>query len=124
MARRFQFGAQQYGTTPPTLFGSASDQTSVLGRVGWARGDWSVDAFGVRVTRHRGVILGQTAFNVTGDSIPQVESSRTDSYFRIGYRDPDLDPFWVQAMLIDRRIRTPGFALSSSTILRPRWTRR
>src|SRR5678810_1099911 len=25
----FQFGAQQYGTTPPTLFGSASDQTSV-----------------------------------------------------------------------------------------------
>jgi len=96
----FQFGAQQYGTTPPTLFGSASDQTSVLGRVGWARGDWSVDAFGVRVTRHRGVILGQTAFNVTGDSIPQVESSRTDSYFRIGYRDPDLDPFWVQAMAV------------------------
>jgi len=96
----FQFGAQQYGTTPPSLFGAASDQTSVLGRVGWARGDWSVDAFGVRVGRHRGVILGQTAFNVTGDSIPQVESARTDSYVRVGFRDPDVDPFWVQAMAV------------------------
>ena len=96
----FQFGAQQYGTTPPSLFGSASDQTSIMGRLGWARRDWSIDAYAVRVGRHRGIILGDQFFNVTGDSIPHVESSRTDSYFRVGYRDPDSDPFWVQAMAV------------------------
>jgi len=96
----FQFGAQQYGTTPPSRFGAASDMTSVMGRLGIARRDWSIDAYAVRVGRHRGVILGETAFDITGDSIPQVESARTDSYVRFAVRDPDVDPFWAQMMLI------------------------
>ena len=104
----FQFAAQQYGTTPPSLFGSASDQTSVLGRLGFARGDWSVDAFGVRVGRHRGIILGQTAFDITGDSIPHVESARTDSYVRVGFRDPDVDPFWAQVMAVGSSYKYTG----------------
>jgi len=104
----FQFGAQQYGTTPPSLFGAASDQTSIMGRLGWAQRDWSVDAYGVRVQRHRGVILGQTAFDVTGDSIPHVESARTDSYFRIGYRDPDADPLWAQVMAVGSSYKYTG----------------
>jgi hypothetical protein len=104
----FQFGAQQYGTTPPTLFGSASDQTSIMGRLGMARRDWSVDAYAVRVGRHRGIILGQTAFDITGDSIPQVESARTDSYVRIGYRDPDVDPLWLQLMAVGSSYKYTG----------------
>lgn len=104
----FQFAAQQYGTTPPSLLGSASDQTSVLGRLGFARGDWSIDAYGARVGRHRGIILGQTAFDITGDSIPHVESSRTDSYVRVGFRDPDLDPFWAQVMAVGSSYKYTG----------------
>ena len=82
------------------MFGSSSDQTSIIGRLGWARRDWSVDAYAVRVSRHRGIILGETSFGVTGDSIPHVESARTDSYVRIGFGDPDLDPFWAQVMAV------------------------
>jgi hypothetical protein len=104
----FQFGAQQYGTTPPTLFGSASDQTSIMGRLGLARRDWSIDAYAVRVGRHRGIILGQTAFDITGDSIPQVESARTDSYVRIGFRDPDVDPLWLQLMAVGSSYKYTG----------------
>ena len=104
----FQFGAQQYGTTPPSLFGASSDQTSIIARLGWARGDWSIDGYGVRVGRHRGIILGETAFNVVGDSIPHVESARTDSYFRIGYRDPDTDPLWFQAMAVGSSYKYTG----------------
>jgi hypothetical protein len=96
----FQFGAQQYGTTPPSVYGAASDQTSIMGRLGWARGNWSVDGYAIRVGRHRGIIVGDQFFNVIGDSIPQIESSRTDSYFRVGYRDPDVDPFWAQVMMV------------------------
>jgi hypothetical protein len=62
----------------------------------------------VRVGRHRGIILGQTAFDITGDSIPQVESSRTDSYFRIGFRDPDVDPFWAQVMAVGSTYKYTG----------------
>jgi hypothetical protein len=73
-----QFGAQQYGTTPPSIFGTSSDQTSIVGRLGWAKQDWSVDAVGTRISRHRGSIFGETANGFvgaeTGDSIPTVES--------------------------------------------------
>jgi hypothetical protein len=104
----FQFGAQQYGTSPPSIFGSSSDQTSIIGRLGWAKRDWSIDAFASRVSRHRGIILGETAFDVTGDSIPHVESARTDSYLRFGFRDPDLDPFWAQVMLVGSAYKYTG----------------
>jgi hypothetical protein len=99
-----QFGAQQYGTTPPSIFGTSSDQTSIVGRLGWAKQDWSVDAVGTRISRHRGSIFGETANGFvgaeTGDSIPTVESTRTDAYLRVAYRDPDGSPWWAQIMAV------------------------
>jgi len=94
-----QFAAQQFGTTPPSRFGSSSDQTGIIGRVGWARDDLSVDAFATRITRHRGTILGidPTRFD---DSIPSVGSGRTDAYVRVGYRDPDVSRLWAQLLLV------------------------
>jgi hypothetical protein len=97
-----QFGAQQYGTTPPSVFGTSSDQTGIVGRVGWAKRDWSVDGFATRISRHRGTIFGETSNgfvgSTSGDSIPSVESTRSDAYLRVAYRDPDESPFWAQVM--------------------------
>jgi hypothetical protein len=104
----FQFGAQQYGTTPPSEFGSSSDQTGVILRAGWAKQKWSVDAFATRVGRHRGTIIGESAFEVQGDSLPETSSTRTDAYFRVAYGDPDIDKAWAQVMAVSSQYRYTG----------------
>ena len=89
-----QFAAQEFGTTPPRRFGSSSDQLGAVVRAGWASGRWSVDVHGNRTSRHRGVITAE----FSGDSIPSVESTRMDAYFRAGYGDPDTSRVWAQAL--------------------------
>jgi hypothetical protein len=99
--RRYQRGevlqvaAQEYGTTPPLRFGSSSDQIGGVARVGWARGPWSADLFANLVSRHRGVI---TASEGSSDSIPSVDSKRTDAYLRAAFGDPDMSAAWVQVL--------------------------
>ncbi|HZI42319.1 MAG TPA: hypothetical protein VFD67_11465, partial [Gemmatimonadaceae bacterium] len=46
-----QLAAQQYGTTPPGRLSPSSDQLSLLGRIGWAKGKFSIDAFALRTSR-------------------------------------------------------------------------
>jgi len=104
----FQFGAQQFGTTPPAQFGSSTDQVGIILRAGWAKQKWSIDGFGTRIGRHRGTIIGETSFDVPGDSIPQTSSTRTDAYFRVGYADPDVDKFWGQAMAVSSHYNYTG----------------
>jgi hypothetical protein len=111
-----QFGAQQYGTTPPSAFGLSSDQLGIIGRVGWARNDWSVDGYITRVSRHRGTIYGVDP----ADSLSGIESARSDSYLRVGYGDPDASPLWGQVMAVASKydytgIRTaPTFGLTTA----------
>ena len=86
-----QVGAQQYSTASRGEAGGG-DELSLLGRAGWARGPWSVDAFFVRGSRVR------EEQNRTGSSdtpIPPLEGRRTDAYVRAGYGDPDDGP-WAQ----------------------------
>jgi hypothetical protein len=94
----FQFAAQQYGTTPPNSFGNSSDQLGLVGRVGWSNKSWSFDAFASRNSRHRGVILGDPNRIERTDSIPSVESARTDGYIRAAFKDPDTSRVWAQAL--------------------------
>jgi hypothetical protein len=91
-----QFGAQQYGTTPPSTYGTSSDQLGLVGRVGWAKRDWSVDAHVTRTSGQRGSFFGET----DGDSISTVPSTRSDAYLRVGFRDPDTSAVWWQAMAV------------------------
>ena len=85
-----QFGVQEYGTAP-TRGGATSDQLSLMGRLGWARGKFSFDAFMLQVGSHRGVIVDP----YTGDSVPRLQGTRRDAYVRVGYGDPDHGP-WLQ----------------------------
>jgi hypothetical protein len=105
----FQFGAQQFGTTPPAQFGGSSDQVGIVVRAGWAKQKWSIDGFGTRVGRHRGEIIGESSFEVQGDSIPETSSTQTDAYFRIAYADPDADKAWAQVMTVASRYSYTGF---------------
>ena len=93
-----QFGAQQYGTTPPGRISPSSDQISLLARLGWAKHGWSFDAFALRTSRNRGEIVPQPIRGTIAiDSIPALTAARTDAYLRAGYGDPEHGP-WLQAM--------------------------
>jgi hypothetical protein len=98
-----QFGAQQFGTTPPSSFGTSSDQLGLVARLGWAGERWSVDAFATQVSRHRGVIVGETR-----DSILAVESTRRDAYVRVGLGNPDTSARWVQALAVASKYEYTG----------------
>jgi len=124
-----QFGAQQYGTTPPSVFGTSSDQTGLVVRLGWAKTDWSVDAFATRISRHRGSIFGESSEGLVGsstnDSIPGVGSTRSDAYLRVAYRDPDVSPVWAQIMAVGskydytgiRTVKTTGLTTHQDSVL-------
>ena len=86
-----QVGAQQYSTTSRRASGGG-DELALLGRVGWARGPWSVDGFVVRGRRAR---QEQTRANGGPNAIPALEATRTDAYIRAGYGDPNDGP-WAQ----------------------------
>lgn len=90
-----QLAAQQYGTTPPNYLGSSADQLGIIGRFGWAYKQYSFDGFGTRVSRHRGDIR---AFGRV-DSLPGVESTRTDAYLRVGVHDVDTSAMWAQVVM-------------------------
>ena len=104
----FQFGAQQYGTTPPAQFGNSSDQVGIITRIGWAKQKWSIDGFAQRIARHRGTIIGEQSLDVPGDSLPETSSSLTNEYFRVAYADPDIDKLWVQVMAAGTQYRYTG----------------
>lgn len=96
----FQVGAQQYGTTPPFRGDPSSDQLTLLGRLGWAKGRFSFDAFAVRQNRNRGTIISHAIRDLPyapEDSVPGLQSSRTDAYLRAGWGDPEHGP-WLQAI--------------------------
>jgi hypothetical protein len=116
-----QFAAQQYSTAPPTALGTGSDQTGIIGRVGWAKGSWSVDGFLSRINRRRGSIFHQPLQSNSGnptDSLRGVSSARNDAYLRLGYGDPDTSVMWAQAMVASSNYRYTG--VRTLTIVNPR----
>jgi hypothetical protein len=93
-----QAAAQQYGTTPPLRGSPSSDATTLMGRMGWSAKGWSFDGFVLRNNRNRGTIFPQSLRGVTfQDTLPALQSSRTDAYLRAGYGDPERGP-WFQAI--------------------------
>jgi hypothetical protein len=86
-----QAAVDQYSTTPDR--GATNSQTSLFGRVGWAKRDWQADAVVLRQTPHRGVLLD--ADGAAG--LPALDLTRTEAYVRGGYGSID-GPLWVQVL--------------------------
>ena len=106
--RRYQHGealqiaGQQYGTNPGRNLES-SDQLGVLARVGIARRGWSADAMLLRNDRNR----GRSFADQLRDTIPAIESTRSDLYARFGWGTPDKGP-WVQAIASGSKLAYGG----------------
>jgi hypothetical protein len=89
-----QLAGQQQSSI--SLGGMDGDALGGMARVGWARGDWSVDATWI----HQGVDRNSgTRFITTSpelSAIPPYFGSEGVSYLRLGWRDPNKDGPWIQ----------------------------
>ena len=84
-----QFAAQQYGSEVDRG-GGGGDALALMGRLGWAWGPWSADAFILRTHRTRLAQIG-------GAGIPEVETERTEAYVRLGAGNP-YSGLWAQVI--------------------------
>jgi hypothetical protein len=94
-----QIAGQQYGTSENNTLGGGSD-LALMGRLGWAKGKWSLDAFATRSSRTRDEQDPQRS--VSG-GVPRQERTRTDAYFRGGYGNPDSVGGWAQLMVANEK---------------------
>jgi hypothetical protein len=90
-----QVAAQQFTNVGP--FGGGGDQTSLLARIGWASGPWSVDVFGDRYRRGMDPLtrLGLNGAAPPGPNLGDFGGTWTNAYVRAGYGDPDHG-VWAQ----------------------------
>jgi hypothetical protein len=94
-----QLAGQQYGTSENNTLGGGSD-LALMGRLGWAKGRWSLDAFATRSSRTRDEQDPQRS--VSG-GVPRQERTRTDAYARGGYGDPDSLGGWAQLLVAGQK---------------------
>jgi hypothetical protein len=95
-----QIGAQQYSTEDPRV-GGDGDHLGILGRLGWAKKEWSVDAVLLRTHRSRTEQLRDTSVAVSSN-LPALDATRHDAYVRVGYGDPDRSR-WLQIIAATSR---------------------
>jgi hypothetical protein len=106
-----QLAGQQFGNNPGRLIES-SDQLGILARIGVARETWSADALLLRGDRHR----GRTFTETNSDTIPSIESTRTDAYVRFGWGTPEKGA-WFQTVGSASRYAYAGQVGTSSTAI-------
>ena len=87
-----QIGAQQYSTQDPRT-GGDGDHLSLLGRIGWAKKNWSADVTLLRSGGTRGEQFRIDSLALA--NLPGFEGARTDAYARLGYGNVD-SRYWLQ----------------------------
>jgi TonB-dependent Receptor Plug Domain len=89
-----QLAGQQQSTID--IGGMDGDALGGMARVGWARGDWSVDGTWLHqgIDRNAGDRYIDTSPQLS--AIPPYFGSEGLAYFRVAWRDPDADGPWAQ----------------------------
>jgi hypothetical protein len=89
-----QLAGQQVSTV--SRQGLDGDALSVMVRLGWARGSWSLDGTLLRegVTRNTGARFLETVPQFT--AMPPWKGSESVAYVRAAWRDPEADGPWAQ----------------------------
>lgn len=105
-----QLGGYHYSVTDEDTGGDV-DHTSLWGRLGWAKGPWSVDGSILRTSRDRAEQSREGGFQ----ALPRLDAVSTVSYARVGYREPG-DPLWGQVILSTQQftVRAPSSTLIDS----------
>lgn len=108
----FQAGGQQVATQSGRTSAFTTGRTQRLrsdgnvqlfmGRFGWARGKWSVDAYGQGGARERDAHLSRDTTSFT--NLPSYKGARREGYVRLGYGDT-LSGLWSQAMVHVARVK-------------------
>jgi hypothetical protein len=80
------------------ITGGDGESFSTIARLGWAGGDWSVDALGSSVGRVRAATRRYVRTTPDEAAIAPFEGSERFGYLRVGYRQPEADGVWVQAL--------------------------
>lgn len=102
-----QLGVQQFGTGARNRrIGGGGSVLDVLGRLGWARGAWSVDLTGARLDRERDLTFN--TFTDQDSILGPFKGRRNDATLRVGYRDPEAEGLWVQALATSASLRLTG----------------
>ena len=86
-----QFGLQQLATEEPQ-FGGDGDQLAIFGRLGWARGRWSVDG----TIERRNRLQNAQSRRFEGADLPELEGLRQLAYARVAYGSPVENGPWLQ----------------------------
>lgn len=109
-----QVGAQQWSTSASPLEGGSGDALSLLLRVGWARGSWSIDGFAQQNRRNYDQLRDGTIGGTDGGVIPGSEVRDRLVYLRAGWRRPDLDGPWLQLTASARRVTEAGERITTA----------
>lgn len=90
------------GAAPPSSAGDG-DQQAYNARLGWARGRFSIDAYGLAVSHRR----DRTAAEEPNVPLPPFQGTRREGYVRVGYGDT-LRGLWSQLLVSSARARLDG----------------
>jgi hypothetical protein len=90
-----QFGFEQIGTQQRN-FGGDGDGLGLFIRLGWARGDWSVDLVTQRERRTRNATTDSDVSN----ALTAFGGKQTTSYLRLAFRNPDSASVWAQLIAV------------------------
>jgi len=106
-----QAAGQQASSISPG--GMDGDGLGALVRIGWARGDWDIDATLVRQGLDRNAGTRFLTGTPQDSAMPPFQGTEGLAYLRVGWRDPEVDGPWMQ--LIASTIYAGETPSSSST---------
>jgi hypothetical protein len=110
-----QVGAQQFSVAADPTEGGSGDGLTLLLRLGWARGDWSVDGSMHSIVRSSDALADGT-FGGTGQQVLAGQETRDRrAVLRAGWRSPDRDGPWVQLVAMGRKANETGERVTSPT---------
>jgi hypothetical protein len=112
-----QLAAQQASTLSQT--GMDGDALGAFARIGWAAGDWSVDAMGLRqgISRTVGARYTTTETPV-GNGLPPLQGAVSMGYVRAAWREAGGEGIWAQ-VLAGTNLSSKSDASGSASISAP-----
>jgi hypothetical protein len=126
-----QLAAQQYSTQDPRA-GGDGDLLDVVGRVGWAKKEWSVDAVALRTRRSRteqlscsgvengdcSIVFPELPEGTQFRNVPGLDATRSDAYVRVSYGSPERAR-WLQIIAATSRFAETNEKTTSTTGTEP-----
>jgi hypothetical protein len=92
-----QIAAQQFSVVNGLTRGDG-DSFGGIGRLGWASGDWSVDGVAMSTGRVRSATRRFIRTAPVENGLARFEGSERLAYLRLGWRQPDANGVWLQAI--------------------------